>query len=108
MNRIVDPSRIEDFPDPALRPKRFSDYVGQKNVVDNMRVYVRAALQRGEALDHVLLSGPPGLGKTSMAYILSEELGVDVKTASGPTIERKGDLAALLNSLEPRQVLFID
>jgi Holliday junction DNA helicase RuvB len=108
MTRIVDPTEIEDFPDPALRPKRFDDYVGQKNVVDNMRVYVRAALQRGEALDHVLLSGPPGLGKTSMAYILSEELGVDVKTASGPTIERKGDLAALLNSLEPRQVLFID
>lgn len=108
MTRILDPTHTDEFPDPALRPKRFSDYVGQKNVVENMRVYVRAALQRGEALDHVLLSGPPGLGKTSMAYILSEELGVDVKTASGPTIERKGDLAALLNSLEPRQVLFID
>ncbi len=94
--------------DPALRPKRLDDYVGQQRVRENLRVYVRAALGRGEALDHVLLSGPPGLGKTSMAYILAEELGVEVRTASGPTIERKGDLAAILNGLQPREVLFID
>ncbi len=94
--------------DPALRPKRLDEYVGQERVRDNLRVYVRAAIQRGEALDHVLLSGPPGLGKTSMAFILAEELGVEVRTASGPTIERKGDLAAILNGLQPREVLFID
>jgi len=84
------------------------EYVGQDRVRENLRVYVKAAIGRGEALDHVLLSGPPGLGKTSMAYILAEELGVDVRTASGPTIERKGDLAAILNGLKPREVLFID
>jgi Holliday junction DNA helicase RuvB len=94
--------------DPALRPKRLDDYVGQQRVRENLRVYIRAALGRGEQLDHVLLSGPPGLGKTSMAYILAEELGVELRTASGPTIERKGDLAAILNSLQPREVLFID
>jgi Holliday junction DNA helicase RuvB len=94
--------------DPALRPRNFSEYIGQPKVVSNLRVYIKAALQRGEALDHVLLSGPPGLGKTSLAHILAEELGVDIRTASGPTIERKGDLAGILNTLMPRQVLFID
>ncbi|MEO0603292.1 MAG: Holliday junction branch migration DNA helicase RuvB, partial [Myxococcota bacterium] len=94
--------------DPALRPKNLGEYVGQERVRDNLRVYIRAALQRGEALDHVLFSGPPGLGKTSMAYIVAEELGVELRTASGPTIERKGDLAAILNGLQPREVLFID
>ncbi len=112
MSRIVDPTHADPVADPhadpALRPRRFSEYVGQQRILDNLRVYVRAALKRGGALDHVLLSGPPGLGKTSLAYILAEELGVDVKTTSGPTIERKGDLAALLSSLEERQVLFID
>jgi holliday junction DNA helicase RuvB len=97
-----------DAPDPALRPKRLDEYVGQERVRENLRVYIRAALARGEALDHVLLSGPPGLGKTSMAYILAEELGVEVRTASGPSIERKGELAAILNSMEHRQVLFVD
>lgn len=94
--------------DPNHRPKNFDEYVGQARVVENLQIYIRAALQRGEALDHVLLSGPPGLGKTSLAHILAEELGVDIRTASGPTIERKGDLAGILNTLEPRQVLFID
>ncbi|MEQ1565862.1 MAG: Holliday junction branch migration DNA helicase RuvB [Myxococcota bacterium] len=105
-SRVVDPS--PGASDPALRPRRLDEYVGQERVRENLRVYVKAALQRGEALDHVLLSGPPGLGKTSMAYILGEELGVEVRTASGPTVERKGDLAAILNSLQPREVLFID
>lgn len=104
--RLMDPS--PEPPDPALRPRTLDEYVGQDRVRDNLRVYIKAALQRGEALDHVLLSGPPGLGKTSMAYILAEELGVELRTASGPTIERKGDLAAILNSLQPREVLFID
>lgn len=107
MTRLVDPNEIESV-DPALRPKRFADYVGQDRVKDNLKVYVKAALARGEALDHVLLSGPPGLGKTSMANILAAELGVGMRTASGPTLERGGDLAAILNSLGPREVLFID
>ena len=94
--------------DPALRPRRLDEYVGQERVRENLRVYVKAALGRGEALDHTLLTGPPGLGKTSMAYILAEELGVDVRTASGPTVERKGDLAAILTALQPREVLFVD
>ncbi len=107
MTRIVDPSEPESL-DPALRPRDFDEYVGQERIKDNLRVYIRAALQRGEALDHVLLAGPPGLGKTSLAYILAEELGVEVHTASGPTLERGGDLAALLNNLSDREVLFID
>lgn len=104
--RIVDPT--VDPVDPALRPLNFSEYVGQARIVDNLRVYIRAAIQRGEALDHVLLAGPPGLGKTSLAYIIAEELGVELRTASGPTIERGGDLAALLNNMGDREVLFID
>lgn len=107
MSRVVDPTASEPS-DPALRPKNLEEYIGQARVKDNLRVYIRAALQRGEALDHVLLAGPPGLGKTSLATILGEELGVEVRTASGPTIERGGDLAAILNNLEDRQILFID
>ncbi len=94
--------------DPALRPRNLDEYVGQQRVVDNLRVYVRAAKARGEAMDHVLLAGPPGLGKTSMAHIIAEELGVDIRPTSGPVIERGGDLAAILNSLSEREVLFID
>ncbi len=101
----LDPSGNND---PALRPRRLDEYVGQRKIVDNLRVYIRAAINRGEALDHVLLAGPPGLGKTSLAYIISEELGVEIRTASGPTIERGGDLAAILTSLTEREVLFID
>lgn len=107
MTRFVDPAETEPQ-DPALRPRRLEDYVGQERIKDNLRVYIRAALQRGEALDHVLLSGPPGLGKTSLAHIVAEELGVEMRTASGPTLERGGDLAAILNGLGPREVLFID
>jgi holliday junction DNA helicase RuvB len=98
----------EDSADPALRPRDLGEYVGQGRIVENLRVYLKAALNRGEALDHVLLAGPPGLGKTSLAYIIAEEMGADVRTASGPSIERKGDLAAVLSSLEHRQILFID
>ncbi len=94
--------------DPALRPQSFDEFVGQKRVVENLRVYVRAALDRGDALDHVLLAGPPGLGKTTLAHILAEELGVELKTASGPTLERGADLAAILTQLNEREVLFID
>ncbi|MCK6514321.1 Holliday junction branch migration DNA helicase RuvB [Myxococcota bacterium] len=105
--RLVD-ATPKDPVDPALRPKNLDEYVGQERIKANLKVYIRAALQRGEALDHVIFAGPPGLGKTSLAYIMGEELGVEVKTASGPTIERGGDLAALLNNLEDRQILFID
>ena len=111
MNRVVDPHEMDVLPetiDPALRPKNLDEYVGQERVKENLRVYIRAALARGEAMDHVLLAGPPGLGKTSMAFIIAEELGVPMRTASGPTMERSGDLAAILNSLQPREVLFID
>ena len=108
MDRVVDPEEGLEVFDPALRPKNLEEYVGQARIKENLRVYIRAALARGEAMDHVLLAGPPGLGKTSMAYIIAEELGVPMRTASGPTLERSGDLAAILNSLQPREVLFID
>ncbi|MCP4809362.1 MAG: Holliday junction branch migration DNA helicase RuvB [Proteobacteria bacterium] len=94
--------------DPALRPRNLDEYIGQERIKRNIQVYIRAALNRGESLDHVLLAGPPGLGKTSLAYILGEELGVEVRTASGPTIERQGDLAAILNNMGDREILFID
>ena len=108
MERMVDPAESPEFFDPALRPKNLDEYVGQERIKENLSVYIRAALARGEAMDHVLLAGPPGLGKTSMAFIVAEELGVPLRTASGPTLERSGDLAAILNSLQPREVLFID
>ena len=109
--RFVDPLEMTEEvaqADPALRPRNLDEYVGQARAVENLRVYIRAAKGRGEAMDHVLLSGPPGLGKTSLAHIIAEELGVEVRPTSGPVIERGGDLAAILNSLGPREVLFID
>ena len=105
--RFVDPV-TPDTGDPALRPRNLDEYVGQARAVENLRVYIRAAKERGEAMDHVLLAGPPGLGKTSLAHIISEELGVEIRPTSGPVIERGGDLAAILNSLGPREVLIID
>ena len=94
--------------DPALRPQSFDDYLGQKDVKERLRVAVRAAKMRGEPMDHVLLSGPPGLGKTTMANIIAEELGVGLVTTSGPGIDKKGDLAGVLTALEDGDVLFID
>jgi Holliday junction DNA helicase RuvB len=92
----------------ALRPALFDDFSGQESVVDNLRVFVAAAKQRQEALDHVLLHGPPGLGKTTLAHIISNDLGVNLKVTSGPVLDKPGDLAGLLTNLEPYDVLFID
>jgi len=92
----------------AIRPVEFGDFSGQDQVVDNLKIFVRAAKQRGEALDHVLLHGPPGLGKTTLSYIIANEMGVNVRVTSGPVIDKPGDLAGLLTNLETNDVLFID
>ena len=92
----------------GLRPQHLDDYIGQKNVKDNLKIFIEAARRRGEPLDHVLFYGPPGLGKTTLAGIIANELGVNIKITSGPAIERAGDLAAILTNLEENDVLFID
>ncbi len=94
--------------DNTIRPETISEYIGQSEVKENIKIFVEAAKIRNEALDHVLLYGPPGLGKTTLAFIIAHELGAHIKTASGPSIEKTGDLAAILSSLEPGDVLFID
>jgi len=108
--RIVTASRVEeDAQDEAgLRPRRLDEYIGQDRVRENLQVSIAAARQRGEALDHVLLYGPPGLGKTTLAYVIGNELGVAVRATSGPVLEKPGDLAAILTNLGDREALFID
>src|SRR5512138_827688 len=110
MSRLIEANATDEelFMETSLRPRSLEEYVGQEKAKGNLRVFIDAAKKRGEALDHVLLYGPPGLGKTTLANIISAEMGVNIKSTSGPVIERPGDLAAILTNLEPHDVLFID
>ncbi|MDO9529234.1 MAG: Holliday junction branch migration DNA helicase RuvB [Syntrophales bacterium] len=107
---VVSPAKFENENgyERSLRPKTLVEFVGQKKIKENLSIFIEAARRRGEALDHVLLYGPPGLGKTTLAYIVAEEMGVDIKVTSGPVIERPGDLAAILTNLHEHDTLFID
>jgi holliday junction DNA helicase RuvB len=108
-NPLVSPAaQVEDAQEFSLRPRSFDAYVGQNAMKDNLKVFIASARKRNEALDHVLLYGPPGLGKTTMANIIAREMNCSIRSTSGPVIEKQGDLAAILTSLEPDQVLFID
>jgi Holliday junction DNA helicase RuvB len=107
-NPLLNPEDGEPVIEETLRPSSIQDFIGQKKVIQNLSVFIRAARKRGEALDHVILSGPPGLGKTTLAYIISREMGVQIKPTTGPVLEKPGDLAGMLTNLEDGDVLFID
>lgn len=109
-DRVVSPHPLPDESEleRSLRPRRLCDYIGQTKAKQQLEIYIRAALKRGDPLDHVLLYGPPGLGKTTLAHVISHELGVGIRVTSGPAIERPGDMVAILTNLEDREILFID